>query len=271
MARAGKLWGKPASGTAAKYLLTGLARCGVCGGGLTVVSRSHGRKRSFRYICSSNHHRGASICNNKLELPLDETNALILDLLEEDVLCEEVVDVVLDGVVDQITVDSQDTALRAALQSELAQADVELQRLTAAIVAGANVETVVQALRDRQARRDDLARELARLDGLQDIARLDRDVLAEKAYAKLADWRGVLGRQVVRTRQLLTKLLAAKERILFTPTTDDKGKPACQVVARFTFERFFEGILLPQTMASPRGSDATPCYTFPWRDFPTSN
>ena len=49
----GRLWGRPPSGLASKYLLTGLARCGMCGGGLEVRSRKHGRRREFFYSCSS--------------------------------------------------------------------------------------------------------------------------------------------------------------------------------------------------------------------------
>ena len=39
----GRLWGRPVNGVASKYLLTGLARCGCCGGSFEVQSRSHGR------------------------------------------------------------------------------------------------------------------------------------------------------------------------------------------------------------------------------------
>lgn len=48
----GHLWGRPATGTTAKYLLTELVRCGACGGGMIVKTRAHGRKRSYRYACS---------------------------------------------------------------------------------------------------------------------------------------------------------------------------------------------------------------------------
>ena len=51
----GRVWGRPATGLAGKYLLTGIARCGVCGSGLEVRSRNHGPKRgrAFYYSCSS--------------------------------------------------------------------------------------------------------------------------------------------------------------------------------------------------------------------------
>ena len=45
----GQLWGRPTGGVESKYLLPGLARCGVCGGGLYVKSRSHGTRRAYFY------------------------------------------------------------------------------------------------------------------------------------------------------------------------------------------------------------------------------
>lgn len=51
--QAGRLWGRPASGLAGKYLLTAIAQCGHCGGGLEGRSRKHGRARRFYYSCSS--------------------------------------------------------------------------------------------------------------------------------------------------------------------------------------------------------------------------
>jgi hypothetical protein len=39
------LWGKPKDGTASKYLLTGLSRCGCCGGSFEPEPRWHGKTR----------------------------------------------------------------------------------------------------------------------------------------------------------------------------------------------------------------------------------
>ena len=55
----GHSWGRPPSVVDAKYLLTGLAECGRCGGTIEVRSRSHGRHRAFFYMCSTHRRRGA--------------------------------------------------------------------------------------------------------------------------------------------------------------------------------------------------------------------
>jgi site-specific DNA recombinase len=55
----GKLFGKPGNSVESKYLLTGLATCGVCGGALTVRSS---KRHPWAYYCLSNIQRGAAVC-----------------------------------------------------------------------------------------------------------------------------------------------------------------------------------------------------------------
>ena len=73
--------GAPASGLESQYLLTGLARCGECGGTMTVRSRSHGRRRAHFYACTSFHHRGKAVCTNSLEMRLEDADQAILAAL----------------------------------------------------------------------------------------------------------------------------------------------------------------------------------------------
>ena len=92
----GRLWGRPPSGLASKYLLTGLARCGICGGGLEVRSRQHGRRREFFYSCSSFYRRGPQTCPNRYEIPMRTADAVVTEAL-----LEEVVDAGTDGGADR--------------------------------------------------------------------------------------------------------------------------------------------------------------------------
>src|SRR5262249_12657243 len=54
----GRTFGRPALGNPSKYLLTNLARCGLCGGSLCVRTRAHGSTRKGFYGCSSYYYRG---------------------------------------------------------------------------------------------------------------------------------------------------------------------------------------------------------------------
>src|SRR5207245_1038348 len=89
-ATGGRLWGKPSNGIESKYLLTGMATCGRCGGALTARSRSHGRHRGFFYHCLTNVQRGRTVCNNDLAVPLKHADEAVLATLEVDVLRPEV-------------------------------------------------------------------------------------------------------------------------------------------------------------------------------------
>jgi len=76
---AGRTWGRPTNGTESKYLLTGLAQCAWCNGGLFLHSRSHGARRGYFYACTSYHLRGREICANRQLLPMELANGSVLE------------------------------------------------------------------------------------------------------------------------------------------------------------------------------------------------
>jgi site-specific DNA recombinase len=80
------LWGRPASGVASKYLLTGILRCGVCGAGLEVRSRKQGARREFFYSCSSYYRRGPAICPNRYEIPMRTADTAVIETLLSNLL-----------------------------------------------------------------------------------------------------------------------------------------------------------------------------------------
>jgi hypothetical protein len=61
----GTLWGRPETGSHSRYLLSGLARCGVCGASMVATKGlGHGRRMYARYACSRATRRGTTICSN---------------------------------------------------------------------------------------------------------------------------------------------------------------------------------------------------------------
>jgi len=76
---------------------------------------------------------------------------------------------------------------------------------------------------------------------------LDGDVIQTRVRECLAEWRGVLGRQVAWTRRLLQKVLAGK--MTLTPVILENGERAYELSAEFTLDRLFGGIL-PAGVAS---------------------
>jgi hypothetical protein len=91
----GKVWGHPARGTESKYLLVGLARCGVCGSGLSVRTRGS-KPRYYYYVCTAYHMRGRHVCSNRYELPMEDTDAAVLTAFGEQVLSPEMLEAAID-------------------------------------------------------------------------------------------------------------------------------------------------------------------------------
>src|SRR5262249_12474555 len=155
-------------GVGAKYLLVGLMRCGCCGGGLLVKSRQHGRKRNHRYGCSTYHLRGASICANGLELPLDAAHTLILDAVEQDLLAPDVVEMAIAEAVETLATPApiEGTEQR---QRELRDVEGELRRLTTALASGGDMTSLVDAIREREQRRSRIERALAAMTAVRGL------------------------------------------------------------------------------------------------------
>ena len=80
----GELWGRPATGLVGKYLLTGLARCGCCGGGLIVRAATMDGLGATA-IVAAYHMRGRAVCANRLEARMADADRLVLDAIEHDV------------------------------------------------------------------------------------------------------------------------------------------------------------------------------------------
>jgi len=206
----GHLYGRPAFGGEAKYLLTGFARCDVCGGTIYVRSRSHGKQRAFFYGCTSYHLRGRSVCTNHLEVPMAKVDETLLAALEGDILQPAIIERAIARAVQVLSRPDEDpSAHRHRLDAELRTIETELAALTAAIVSGGTAATLVTAIREREGRRDALRGTLAGLERLatQTPADVEREI-----RARLEDFRTMLRRNIPQGRQVLRKLLTTPLR-----------------------------------------------------------
>ena len=245
----GHLWGHPARGTESKYLLVGMAQCGVCGSGMSVRSRSHGRRRSFYYVCTAHHMRGRRVCANAQELPMDPTNAAVLDAVRDQVLSLSVVDAVIQRAIDRLLTPQPETDL-TGLREDLASLEGELTRLTTALATGIEFPSVIEAIRERERRKGTVQRRLDTAEGLARIPDIDRRRLEPILRARLEDWHGLLGRHVPQARQMLRKLVIG--RFVMTPDATGERNYA-EIAATGTLAKFLSGVGVPKGMASPTG------------------
>ena len=249
----GRLWGRPPSGLASRYLLTGIARCGICGGGLEVRSRSHGRRRAFYYSCSSFYRRGPEVCPNRYEIPMRTADAAVIEALLTELLTPDRLATVMKRLLARATAarDTPDTT-RADVERQLADVEAALVRLTAAVAAGGDVPALVEAIKVHESRRVTLER---RLEALRRPAMTFDARLERRLGTAVAEWRGVLGRQVAQARQIVTKLLA--DRLTFVPERQN-GRGGFRFQATGTVEKLIAGVVpgelsTLQTVASPTG------------------
>jgi site-specific DNA recombinase len=220
----GELWGRPASNLDSKYLLTGLARCGLCGGSLYVRSSSRKGGRALFYGCMTYHLRGRTACSNNLLTPMERANEGMLSALERQVLHPEITRAVVRKALEKFKASEQEwKERRQTLHRQIATVDSETKRLVSAISAGGDIPALVEALKLAQERREGLSKDLAHVDGQThseaEYEQLEKDLNAHYE----ASWKTILTRQVGPTRQILRKLFS-EERVPFTPASDESGR-----------------------------------------------
>lgn len=264
----GRLWGRPPSGLAGKYLLTGLARCGVCGGGLEVRSRSHGRRREFFYSCSSFYRRGPEVCPNRYEIPMRSADAVVTETLLEELLTPDRLAVVLERLLARAAAERDTPNItRVDLERQLAEVERVLDRLTAAVAAGGDIPALIEAIKTQDVRRRPLQ---ARLEELRRAPVSFDGALERRLRAAVEEWRAVLGRQVGQARQIVAKLLA--DRLTFTPECQE-GRRGFRFQATGTVAKLVAGVIPDElaslrAVASPRGMELSyqPVFRGKWVD-----
>jgi site-specific DNA recombinase len=228
-----------------KYLLSGFARCGECGGSFAATSRAHGtghnRHRVHFYSCLAHHKRGPAICGNGLHLRMEAGDTAVLGAIAEDVLRPEIVEAVVGGVFDALR-DSADVDTHAAELVTLAR---EIARLTEAIATGGDMQSLVAALRARQQRRDELIRSMR---PAMPSSTADRRTICTAVRQRLTDWRALLTRNVQDGRSLLRQVLSGPLR--FTP---ENGSYRLEGQASFGALLTGIGLPPPTMLASPTG------------------
>ena len=128
-----------------RYLLSGLLKCGACGGGFSKVSKHH-------YGCST--ARNKATCDNMLVIRRDVLEQTVLDGLKNQLMRPEAYKAFVDEFTKEYnTRASQEEITRKNLNLELEKIQTEQKKLIEAIKAGIPGEMVkdeMLALKERQ-------------------------------------------------------------------------------------------------------------------------
>lgn len=115
-------------------LLTGIATCVRCGGGMILRTGKSGRYRY--YACASRALKGGSACDGRA-VPMDKLDRLVTERLADQLFTPERVRSIMEGLLERQAARCDDHAGRvAALQQKFTDADNRLRRLYQAIESG---------------------------------------------------------------------------------------------------------------------------------------
>ncbi len=263
----GRLWGRPLDDVEAKYLLSGLAECGTCGGTLEVRSRAHRHHRKHFYMCSTHRRKGPAICRG-IDVPLERADAAVLATLEEAILRRDLLQEALLRALTPVPADADAPMRLEALERRLAVLQAQLHRLTELAIAGDGGD--LRVLRDAMKIREDEARrierELARAAAPAAEALPHPRAAAALLDSLLGDWQATLHKHPGHARQMVRKLL--RDRLVFTAEAHEE-QPGYRVRGSVTMEPLINVVLkgdagalrqMPQTggdcaqwVASPTG------------------
>jgi site-specific DNA recombinase len=157
-------------------LLTGIATCAGCNGGMTLRTGKTGRYRY--YTCSTCARQGKSACKGR-SIPMDKLDRLVTDRLADRLLTTERVGDLLAGLMERQAAKNEDHTTRlTALRAKINDAESRLGRLYAAIESGL-ADLNDQTLKDR----------VATVKTERDIAQIayDRAVVETNPRARITD------------------------------------------------------------------------------------
>src|SRR5262249_28286439 len=74
-----------------EYLLSGLARCGKCGGPIAVNNGKSSHTPIKVYLCQYHRTRGDEVCAVSLRRPVEDVDRAVIDYLTRNVLTKEII------------------------------------------------------------------------------------------------------------------------------------------------------------------------------------
>lgn len=177
-----------------KRLLTGLVKCGCCGGSMTIVNRE-------RYYCSAKRERG--ICQSTIGIGADELEARVLDGLKDILVGQEVlIEAFITEFKAEITrLSKQRSTQERQFQKDLNKVNGAVARCLKFITEGDGDPGLVRdQLRDLEARKRELEHVLA---ASHDEAAIElHPNLPELYRRKLADLQGLLSDEAARPQAM---------------------------------------------------------------------
>ncbi len=135
-----------------RYLLSGLMRCGACGGGMSVISATH-------VGCSAARNKGT--CTNRKTIARREVEERVCTALSQRLMEPELFAVFCEEFVAETNrLRAAQNGSKATTQTELAKVRRDLERLVQALLDGVPAASVRERMQQLEARQVELERKL---------------------------------------------------------------------------------------------------------------
>lgn len=198
-------------------LLTGLAKCGECGGPMHVIKSRFGNERVRLYMCAWHRNRGASVCSNSVRRPADVVEDGVLEWIRERVLREEVIIETLAEVRQRLRERANAAASEITmLEKQARKLRTEIDNLVSALSRTTNKpEPVLDAISERNQRLKELEARISASKIAPTTIELETRRMEKEAKARLDDLRLLLGRNPDEARKVVEAVLP--EPLVFRP------------------------------------------------------
>ncbi|MBL4682677.1 MAG: zinc ribbon domain-containing protein [Pseudomonadales bacterium] len=138
------------------YLLSGLLKCGECGGGYSKINQE-------RYGCSTSRNKGASVCANKQTIKSEIIEKVVLDALEANLMNDELVEVFCEEYTKHMNaLRASEVSEKKRIKSEALTLTKEKDNLITAIKSGVPADLI----------KDELEKIVNRMNELDDLLEL---------------------------------------------------------------------------------------------------
>ncbi|NWF71467.1 MAG: recombinase family protein, partial [Nitrospirae bacterium] len=202
-----------------QYLLSGLAKCSMCGKSIVGITRKRKGHTYKTYGCACYQKRGAVICKNSLQIGQHQMDRAVLKSLQ-DALDPKLLDESVKLAVSEIENDKATQPNKMdILERELSEVDRRIDHLAEAIAASGGSETIYEKLRAEEDRKKATQDQISELTEMAKVRSLDPARLSRDLRTRIVDLNGLLMRQVSEGRNILKTALNGS--LIFQPVELD--------------------------------------------------
>ncbi len=216
-------------GPATKHPLSGIARCGVCGGSIGVVRTKSGQTPTAAYACIFHKTRGDAVCTVRLAQRADVVEGAITKRLQQKVLEPEVLDLFVSRM--RVEIEQEMAAPpvdTSRMEDDLRQLRTEQRNLVKLAAAGADeVPELARAMNERANQIRQLEADLAAAKRSPAMITEMADKMERLVRAKLEGLRAALQGDREGTREVFRALFP--DGLKFKPATGANGRQVFEI------------------------------------------